>query len=338
MKFLRKCIAVPLTAFVVASAAAHSGTAHPPEPKNQQGSQIAENKPSQGDTASYLEYPLLRLKKAVPALDGLRPDSNQENLPRILDAMAERIADIVPRLPDLISQEEVYRSQGDFGPSAPQQLVSLAQRGATGPLSTTTITPQDARGQEFRYLILFHHTAAGIEIEESRTDPKGHPVKAFSSDTKPLGSGFAYQWLLFSGANQSEFRFSYLGEQDLDGRKAFVIAFAQAPERVKVPAVFQTGGKQVPYFYEGILWVDQATFDIVLLRTDLLAPVKSVKLIGLTTELRFRSVPIHGYDASFWLPDHVHMLIEQGKSEIVEVHEYSNYHLYRTSTEIVTSP
>lgn len=340
MKSPRRSIVVPLAAFfavtpLIAPVIARGATGPSQDPKSGQASSTPENQPSQPSGRSYVDYSLPALKRAVPAIEGLTPDSNGDKLPHILEAMADRIAEIVPRLPDLISQEEVYRSQGQFGPSTPQQLVILAQHGETGPVSPTTITPQGARGREFRYLILCHHTAAGITVEESRTDPKGHPVKSISGDTNPLGSGFAYQWLLFSSANQPEFRFRYLGEQEVDGRKTFVIAFAQTPDRVKVPAVFQSGGKQVPYFYQGILWVDQATFDIVFLRTDLLAPLQSLKLTGLTTELHFRSVRIHDLDSSFWLPSQVHMVIEQGKSEIVEVHEYSNYHLYRTSTTIV---
>jgi hypothetical protein len=307
---------------------------------------VAQNAPGGGDAGqslaskadSYLQYPLAKLKKAVPALETLKADENQEELPVLLGSVAEAIGNVIPRLPDLISREEVYRSQHAAGLAAPQQIASLAVRGANGPQSATTITPQGVRGQEFRYLILCRHIDTGITVEESRTDSKGQPVKSVSGGKNPLGSGFAYQWLLFSGANQPEFDFRYLGEQDVDGKKTFAIAFAQAPERVKMPAVFQSEGEQAQYFYQGVLWVDQATFNIVLLHTDLLAPVPRLRLAGLTTELHFKSAEIHNRGESFWLPSQVRMVIEQGKSEIVEVHEYTDYHLYRSTATIVPAP
>jgi hypothetical protein len=99
----------------------------------------------------------------------------------------------------------------------------------------------------------------------------------------PRGLGFAYQWLLFSAANQPEFRFRYLGRQTKDGKKTAVVAFAQIPGKVSRPASFQLNQKAVPFFFQGVLWVDQSTFDIVLLRTDLLAPVPRLNLRQMTT-------------------------------------------------------
>jgi hypothetical protein len=47
-------------------------------------------------------------------------------------------------------------------------------------------------------------------------------------------------------------------------------------------------------FFQGIVWIDQSTFDVVRLQTDLLSPVPSVDLLRMTTDLRFRSVRIKG--------------------------------------------
>jgi hypothetical protein len=288
--------------------------------------------------ATYVDDALPKLQKAVPALVGLKPDANQEDLPYILNSIAGAIADFVPRLPNLVSREEVYRSENAAKLDAPHQYASLATPGVAGPMAMTTIKPQEARGQEFRYLILCNRNEQGTHIEESRTDSKGHPLTAATGASKPLGSGFAYQWLLFSAANQSEFRFRYLGEQMIDGRKTYVVAFAQTPERVKIPAVFRSRGKEAPYYYQGILWADQETFNIALLRTDLLTPLRSLQLFGLTTELHFRAVQIHGVEESFWLPDQVDMFIAQDTTEIEELHEYTNYRLFHSTATIVPAP
>ena len=142
----------------------------------------------------------------------------------------------------------------------------------------------------------------------------------------------------FSAANQPEFRFRYLGEQDKDGRKTFVLAFAQDPHKVTNPAFFQSGTKVAPFFYQGVLWIDQATFEIVQLRTDLLAPLPDLHLRQMTTQLTFRAVPIHGYSAVFWLPSEVNISTDQGAGAVEENHRYSDYHLFRSESKIVTAP
>ena len=88
-------------------------------------------------------------------------------------------------------------------------------------------------------------------------------------------------------------------------------------------------------------WVSRSpteTFDIVMLRTDLLAPLKDLHLRQLTTELAFRSVPIHGYDAVFWLPSEVSIASDQGAGAAEESHRYSDYHLFHAEARIVPSP
>ena len=121
----------------------------------------------------------------------------------------------------------------------------------------------------------------------------------------PHNFGFAYQWLLLSPANQSEFRFRYLGQQRMDNHKTFVLGFVQIPSQVKVPGNIHLVRKGSCFFFQGIVWIDQSTFDVVRLRTDLLSPVPSVNLLQMTTELHFHSVHIHGFGASLWLPSEV---------------------------------
>jgi hypothetical protein len=329
---LRKSIAVPFTAFlVVAAALAASGVSPQQKPAANQAASGNESQPA--DARLYLEAPLEKLKKAIPALNGISPAPNQNQLSSILDGMAETIAGVVPRLPDLVSHEEVYRAQTEYGPTTPRKMLSVSSAGGS---LAPIITSQGARGEEFRYLIQCHRAQNGVvTLQESRTDFKGKPVNTMKNGTAQLGSGFAYQWLLFAAANQTEFEFRYLGEEDIDDRKTFVLAFAQVPEHVKMPAVFQSNGKQAPYFYQGILWVDQATSNIVLLRSDLLAPLKNLRLQQLTTELRFRSVTIHDVDASFWLPSEVRIEIDQENSVIDEEHQYTDYHLYHSTARIL---
>jgi hypothetical protein len=272
--------------------------------------------------ASYFQLPSNQLKEAVPALKGLKYSDSQERLTAILAKVAQTIAEVLPRLPNLMSREDIYhfQSSGD-------------------PLAAGGLANSQPWNREFRYLILSHHNANGsTTLQELRTDSKGHPAESVGAFTSPGGYGFAYQWLFFSAANQPEFHFRYLGEQEKDGRKTFVVAFAQDPHQVTDPAFFQSGTKVAPFFYQGVLWIDMATYEIVLLRTDLLAPLPDLNLRRMTTELSFRAVSIHGYSAVFWLPNEVDISTDQGSGLIQENHRYSDYHLFGSESKILTSP
>jgi len=268
--------------------------------------------PSQGlaNAAIYFDLPVRKFMEAVPEIKGLKYEPSQDQLPQILASVAKTIGDVLPRLPDLVSREVVYHFQ-------------------------------DARSEqpwnrEFKYLILSHHNRDGsTTIEESRTDGKGRPIDLSGPSLSPQGYGFAYQWLLFSAANQADFRFRYMGQQDKDGRKTFVVAFAQNPAKVIAPGSFKAGQAVAPFFYQGVLWVDQSSFDIVQLRSDLLAPIPSLQLRQLTTDLKFQSVPIHGYDAVFWLPSELHIVSDQGNGPAEESHRYSDYHLFHSTARIL---
>jgi hypothetical protein len=278
--------------------------------------------PASGQTTNYFEFPFQRLKEVVPALKGLKYDASQEQLNSILAQVAKTIANVLPRLPDLVSREDISGFQ------------------APGSLSTAGgLANSQPWNRQFRYLILCHHNPDGsTTIEELRTDSKGRPADSQGQFRAPHGYGFAYQWLFFSSANQPEFRFRYLGQQDKDGRKTFVIAFAQVPAKVTNPALFQSEKKVAPFYYQGVLWVDQSTFDIVRLRTDLLTALPDLNLRQLTTELSFRLVHIHDIDAEFWLPSGVSISSDQGGGPTDENHRYSDYHLYHATTRILLSP
>jgi len=57
--------------------------------------------------SSFLEFPLQKLKEAVPGLMGLNYDASQDRLPIVLAGVAQTIANMLPRLPDLASREQI---------------------------------------------------------------------------------------------------------------------------------------------------------------------------------------------------------------------------------------
>jgi VWFA-related protein len=289
-------------------------------------------RPVPANTPTYVDYPLRKLSKVLPALSGMKPDDSQDELPGILSKVGEATVSSLARVPNLISLEDVF----SFVVSRDQPHTSVSGVEDMPPLQDLEAQLRDSPSIEFNYLLLFDHLAeGGTVIRESRTDFKNRQVSSPINGVAPQGFGFAYQWLLFSPANQFELRFRYLGTQRIDDHQTFVLGFVQIPNQVKVPGKYKWAGKEVPFFFQGIAWIDQSTFDVVRLRTDLLSPIPSVNLEHMTTELRFHSVHIHGFGAVLWLPYEVLIRTARSDSIFEEIHRYSGYKFFHAESKLL---
>ena len=282
---------------------------------------------------TYIDYPLRKLSAVVPTLDGMKADSNQDQLAGILSKVGEATVRSLSAAPNLTSREDVYSIVLARDPGLTNSVVGMEEMPALLDLETQLL---QSRSIEFNYLLLFdHHADGATSIKELRTDFKNRQVNSPVNGFAPHGFGFAYQWLLLTPANQSELRFRYLGQQRMDDHKTFVLGFVQIPNQVKIPGKFSWAGKEAPFFFQGIVWIDQSTFDVVRLRTDLLSPVPSVNLRQMTTELHFRSVRIHGYGADLWLPSEVLIRTAQTDSVVEELHQYSAYRFFHAESRLL---
>ena len=291
------------------------------------------NPPARANAPTYVDYPLPKLRTAVPALNGIKPGTSQDQLASILAKAGDATLSSLSRVPNLSSLEDVYSAVMSRAAGPANSVLGMEESPALLDLETQL---QQMRSVEFNYLLLFdHHPDGATAITELRTDFKNRQVSSSVDGVAPRGFGFAYQWLLLSPANQSELRFRYLGEQSMDDHKTFVLGFVQIPTQVKLPGKFKWAGKEEPFFFQGIAWIDQSSFNVVRLQTDLLSPVPSVNLLQMTTDLRFRSVRIKGYDADFWLPSQVLIRTEQGESVLNELHQYSKYKFFHAESRLL---
>ena len=272
--------------------------------------------------AEYFHLPENKLKEAIPALKGLNYSDNQERLAFILAKVAQTIADVLPRLPNLMSREDIYhfQSSGD-------------------PLAAGGLANSQPWNREFRYLILSHHNANGsTTLQELRTDSKGHPAE---SDwrihfTKRLR--FRISMALLFCCKSARVSFPIPRRTGKRQKKNLCCGVRPGSAQSHESCFLPVGNKVAPFFYQGVLWVDKATYEIVLLRTDLLEPLPDLNLRRMTTELSFRAVAIHGYNAVFWLPNEVDISTDQGSGLVEESHRYSDYHLFGSESKILTAP
>lgn len=309
-----------------------------------------------GDAQPYMDCTLPQLQRIVPALEGLKSDKGLLQLQSILNRTGEVIQAQIPEMPDLIARESVaqvdvtgakspgtgalYNARRGF-PQVGGLLQQYSFQSGTDEkqleqnlhLTLVTETPW----KDFDYLIVARRSSDGAQfLEGSRTDLKAPNGKRLKHEQKMLhGIGFEYLWLLFFPANAPQSNYRLLGQQKMYGHETYVVGFAQSPARVKLPAEIDLSGVAYPLLYQGIAWIDETTFSIVRLRTDLLAPLSAIHLERFSSDLRFEKINITGLNLALWLPWQVELIWTQGGQMSGELHVYTKYRLFHATVRIL---
>jgi len=126
--------------------------------------------------------------------------------------------------------------------------------------------------------------------------------------------------------------FRYLGRQLLEGRETYVVAFAQRPDTTRLEAWASDGKKTVRMLVQGVAWIDPTTYQIIRMRTDLLAPRPDINLERQTTEIRFAEVHFKALPAAFWLPHEVVVTVNIFGQTYRNTHHYSHFRLFKVET------
>jgi hypothetical protein len=263
----------------------------------------------------YLEEPLKQLAKRIPELKGMRSATTMQALPMILEGAGKKVDEFFDNLVDLIAQEEIKQERW-----SKSDLV------------------------RDNYLVLRHGNRSGANIDEFRMDERGNRMDQVGLDKGFfVTSGFALSSVHFSRALQWDSRFRYLGDQKTDGRDTYVVGFAQLPGQARL-AVTLSGhrGTTVHMLLEGIAWVDKVSFQILRMRTDLLARQPEIGLDEQTTKVKFSEVRLLDGGAPLWLPRDVNVQVKLAKfldrtseETFQNRHRYKNYRRYRVSARIV---
>jgi len=267
----------------------------------------------------YLDAPIKKLCKIVPELKSMQPAADQKLLPEVLEKTGNNVEDFFHHIVDLIAQEQITQAR----------------------LTGTRVIGQ----QQFQdnYLIVRESDASASDLVEYRMDSDGNRLDQAGPRRGYLVTfGFALLSNYFSSTYQSESIFRYLGDQKLGSRDTYVVAFAQKPgEATQIVTMSSSHFEGVRMLMQGIAWIDKANFQIVRIRTDLLAPRPEVSLDRQTTEVTFNPVQLQDVSAPLWLPQDVNVFLEI-KDALSSVqlcfrneHHYSDYRRYRVSVKMI---
>ena len=262
---------------------------------------------SEDKKVSFIDEPMEQLIKRVPELKTLQAASDQEQLPMILEKTGANVFELFDQLGSLVAKEKI--TEENLNPLTGMPLKVGAERfnPVTGmPLSQAF--QYQVQQDEYSYFIVRQDNLLQTAIEEYRRNADGWLAEP--SEALFLSSGFASSALHFSTLLQSESAFRYLGEDHVGSQRTYVVAFAQIPEVATITfKMKKPEGPELQWFIQGIAWVDTSSFQILQIRTDLLAPkslpTECVPRDQLQTVVKFKEMRVNGLANSIWLPTEV---------------------------------
>ena len=278
-------------------------------PIKNQGPQKA---PAGNGQATIVDKTPAELLQALPELAGLEPATSQEILPEILKKVGESVEAYFHNVVSTRALEETIQER----------------LGLNG-------TVEETFKQTFRYLVIPHPEKGPLDLEEYRTDEESHPASGTLRSGTVLTARFVYVPVYLHPVYQDDSDFSYLGQQTVEGRKCYVVAFAQVPETAHLRAWLTVGTLSYQVFLQGLVWIDQTSFRIIRMYMELLPDATARKIKEHTTEVTFGEVRFKGIDVVSWLPREVEVHIDWEGRKYRNYHRYSDYQLYASQTKII---
>ena len=243
-------------------------------------------------------------------------------------------------MPNLSAREEVRPvsdPRPDVSDGLPQNGRNALTSGPNSPPSSQASAASESGKDVFNYrLVVRQDPVFGHVLDEYRTDVRSQPIAdSADSSNDPPSVGFGTTWLIFFPGNLDESRFRYLGRQKIGDRETYVLAFAQIPGRTRLRTVVHAHGDRCSTYLRGVAWIDQLTFRIIRMQTDLLSPLSGIHLNQLRSTVNYSEVKILQHDLSLWLPRNVEIAWRTTNQSGGERHRYSNYKLFEATSMIL---
>jgi hypothetical protein len=281
---------------------------------------------------------MAELQKAIPDLGHVKTAQDQSQLSTLLDKIGTKIVDIAHRTPNLVSDESVISDRLGINMVQNFSFLVLQHISKSGAIVFDEFRVDARSGEKFQSDELEKTAEASAKSDESSSLalPPGRFLPG--SEKIPPAQGFVNEWLNFYPSNRSRVDFRYLGQQKLNGRAMLLVAFAQKPALIPVPAILAYENRLYKTFLQGVAWVDAKDFRIVRLRTDILSPPPGVPLRQFSADTQFTEVRVADITTPLWLPRQVVITSTLAASTLRETHSYSHYRLFRTKSKLLLNP
>jgi len=260
---------------------------------------------------SVVDLPIAEIVREVPELKNLQPAPSQDLLASILQRVGANVATLFNNFPNVDSREQVIEERQ--APAGPEKYQN---------------------SENFRYLALPSPDRRRVTLEEYRTDFKGRLVKPSGLHSGFLiTEGFVSTPLDFHPLYQLDSTFRYLGQEVIEKRSTYVVAFVQKPSSQQRAAFAVYDAKPVATLTQGLAWIDAATNQIIRMWTGLLTPVPEINLKSQTTRIKFGEVHFQSMDSGLWLPREVEVETKFSDAYFRNFHFYSQFKLFTVQTQ-----
>jgi Flp pilus assembly protein TadD len=180
----------------------------------------------------------------------------------------------------------------------------------------------------FDYLVALDFPARElITLEEMRNGSFGTP--GFPGNVAFAGiPGFA---LIFHPIYAQDFNFSCEGLGQWKGVPTWQVRFEQRPDRSPRIEEWIYNGKTYPLALKGRAWLAADSYTILHIETDLVKPVKDIRLDFEHISISYQAVPFSNKKESLWLPASAVIFTKQKGHYSRQEHDFSNFLLFSTS-------
>ena len=247
-------------------------------------------------------------------LRDLELTENQQELEPLLQKVGENVERFFRDLPRTISREQVRRE-----------------------LLSTDGTVDESVTQNYNYTAYMDKISGW---EEGRTDSGGRDIPPERmSRLSFLTSGFASASLYFHPKHRFGCSFRYLGRQRNEPYD-HVIAFAQKPGVSDIVGNFTSLLHPAParLLYQGFVWIDPNSHQILRLRENLLAPRTDAFLAAAISDIWYGEVRFQSVAVPFWLPREVVVTLQFAGQKYRNRHRYSDYQVFTIAVEEKIAP
>ena len=287
---------------------------------------------------NFASCPIAEIQQAVPELAHLQAEQDQSQLSALLDKIGAETVEIASKTANLVSHEVVVTERDPFTTRTDYSFLILQHdMGANGRVfDEYRVDAENGKKLETDFIEKAGESSALPAASSPAADvrPAG-PILPKPESKRPTSQGFVSAWLYFYPTNRNEFEFRFLGQQKMDGRQTLVVAFAQKPGSVELPALYGYNGRTYRIFMQGVAWIDPAEFRILRLRSDLLSVPAGLPLRQLSVDIEFGRTPIVDVPSPLWLPTQAVITTNLAGSAARERHSYSDYRLFRAQSKIV---
>jgi tetratricopeptide (TPR) repeat protein len=261
---------------------------------------------------------------ADPTLAEDIPPSQVPGLPRGVDDVVPPVGpDVVCALPQVMAGATVRVSQfvDSLEKFTAKEFVLHESLNGKGEVVRS--------GQvSFDYLVALDFPARDlITLEEMRNGSFGIP--GFPGTVAFAGiPGFA---LIFHPVYAQDFNFTCEGLGQWKGLPAWQVRFEQEPDRRPRIEDWIYNGTTYPIALKGRAWLAADSYTILHIETDLVRPVKGIKLDFEHISINYQAVPFSARKETLWLPASAEIFTKQKGHYSRQEHDFSNFILFSTS-------